>query len=111
MSKITLILILLTFLSGCFDDREVTTLTAPRGYLCITEYGTEKSYSCPRNTYFYRWNCNKEKQAQFIIDCAKAANPMSDEEGEDLVEQCEKTSHPLFCEKEYYEPAKKGKGK
>lgn len=45
-----------------------------------------------------------DKRAKFIIDCAKAANPMSDEEGEDLVKQCEKTSESLFCEfvKEYY---------
>jgi len=25
---------------------------------------------------------------EFIIECAKAANPMSDEEGEDLVHEC-----------------------
>ena len=47
---------------------------------------------------------NNDKRAEFIINCAKAANPMSDEEGEDLVEQCERTSRNLFCEsvKEYY---------
>ncbi len=33
----------------------------------------------------------------WIIDCAKAANPMSDEEGEDLVIQCERTAVRLFC--------------
>lgn len=45
-----------------------------------------------------------EKRAKFIVDCAKAANPMSDEEGEDLVRQCDITSKHLFCEytKEYY---------
>lgn len=36
------------------------------------------------------------KQAQFVVDCAAAANPKSDEEGEDLVEQCEESSHRLF---------------
>lgn len=47
---------------------------------------------------------DNDKRAKFIIDCAKAANPMSDEEGEDLVHQCERTSEDLFCEhvKEYY---------
>jgi hypothetical protein len=47
---------------------------------------------------------NNDKRAEFIINCAKAANPMSDEEGEDLVKQCERTSYDLFCEyvKEYY---------
>ena len=39
-----------------------------------------------------------EKRAKFIVDCAKAANPMSDEEGEDLVRQCDITSKHLFCE-------------
>jgi len=45
-----------------------------------------------------------EKRAKFIINCAKAANPMSDEEGEDLVKQCAITAENLFCEytKEYY---------
>ena len=45
-----------------------------------------------------------EKRAEFIINCAKAANPMSDEEGEDLVKQCAITAENLFCEytKEYY---------
>jgi len=47
---------------------------------------------------------NNDKRAEFIINCAKAANPMSDEEGEDLVEQCQRTSYDLFCEevKEFY---------
>ena len=45
-----------------------------------------------------------EKRAKFIVDCAKAANPMSDEEGEDLVKQCAITAENLFCEytKEYH---------
>ena len=55
----------------------------------------------------WRWNqvCNDaDKRAKFIIDCAKAANPMSDEEGEDLVKQCDSSSRELFCHytKEYY---------
>ena len=55
----------------------------------------------------WRWKSickDNDKRAEFIINCAKAANPMSDEEGEDLVIQCERTSHNLFCDeiKEYY---------
>lgn len=55
----------------------------------------------------WRWKTickDNDKRARFIIDCAKAANPMSDEEGEDLVLQCDRTSRVLFCEevKEYY---------
>jgi len=44
-----------------------------------------------------KWKCDKERQANFILKCAEAANPKSDEEGEDLVIQCEKTSRNLFC--------------
>jgi hypothetical protein len=55
----------------------------------------------------WRWKeiCkDNDKRAEFIVNCAKAANPMSDEEGEDLVLQCERTSRNLFCDsvKEYY---------
>ena len=55
----------------------------------------------------WRWKeiCkDNDNRAEFIINCAKAANPMSDEEGEDLVLQCERTSRHLFCDevKEYY---------
>lgn len=39
-----------------------------------------------------------ERRAKFIIDCSRAANPMSDEEGEDLVAQCESTASNLFCQ-------------
>ena len=67
----------------------------PKGYECYNnkirceeEYFTKKPVQyCP----------NPERQAEFIIACAKAANPMSDEEGEDLVKQCEWTSQNLFC--------------
>lgn len=38
-----------------------------------------------------------ERVAKFIVDCAEAANPKSDEEGEDLVEQCEETAKNVLC--------------
>jgi hypothetical protein len=38
----------------------------------------------------------------FIIECARVANPMSDEEGEDLVQQCEYTGKSIMCPKITY---------
>lgn len=70
-------LIILLFFSGCSlsDDSYTSTM--------------------------YRHECNTDAErkslAKFIVDCAKAANPMSDEEGEDLVEQCEKTGRGIIC--------------
>lgn len=40
-------------------------------------------------------DCAQEK-SKFILECAVAANPKSDEEGEDLVAQCEQTAERLF---------------
>lgn len=56
---------------------------------------------CVSEQYLYKEKCDIALQAKFIIDCAKAANPMSDEEGEDLVAECRKTSNYLFCKKIY----------
>jgi hypothetical protein len=39
---------------------------------------------------------DREKASQFILTCAKNANPMSDEEGEDLVKQCQRTAEKIF---------------
>lgn len=35
--------------------------------------------------------------AQFVVQCATAANPKADEEGEDLVRQCEATGTTILC--------------
>lgn len=32
-----------------------------------------------------------------LVQCAEAANPMSDEEGEDLVTQCEESCTNIYC--------------
>jgi len=40
---------------------------------------------------------HSERVAKFIVDCATAANPRSDEEGEDLVAQCQKTAEKILC--------------
>ena len=39
----------------------------------------------------------KAQLAKFIVDCSTAANPKSDEEGEDLVAQCESTGLRTLC--------------
>lgn len=38
-----------------------------------------------------------QRVADFVIKCAEAANPNSDEEGEDLVAQCQATGIKLLC--------------
>lgn len=40
---------------------------------------------------------NGAELADRIIECSRAANPMADEEGEDLVRQCEKTMRETIC--------------
>jgi hypothetical protein len=68
-----------------------------------------EGYECDRNGFgqcipgglFYKETCDVNKQAKFIIECARAANPMSDEEGEDLVAQCDIISSRLFCTRIY----------
>ncbi len=67
MKKLILISI---FLIGCSD----TEIVIP---VCTTEH--------------------QKQLSEFIILCAKAANPMSDEEGEDLVKQCEMTGKNIYC--------------
>lgn len=39
----------------------------------------------------------KKVLADFIIKCNESANPKSDEEGEDLVIQCERTGNNTLC--------------
>ena len=39
----------------------------------------------------------RERFAKLIVDCTAAGNPKSDEEGEDLVAQCESTARRAVC--------------
>jgi hypothetical protein len=39
----------------------------------------------------------RRELAAFIVKCSEAANPKSDEEGEDLVAQCEETGRRTLC--------------
>jgi hypothetical protein len=39
---------------------------------------------------------SRDAFARFVIDCSTAANPRSDEEGEDLVAQCERTGIRVY---------------
>lgn len=88
-------LLAITFLialSAC--DSGVSTEEPPAGLEC----GVRNKFGDCLKKYGY-YKCDKPSRAKFIIECAKAANPMSDEEGEDLVKQCGQTSFELFCEK------------
>ncbi len=54
--------------------------------------------SCGEKIRYYGHSyCEAEKLGQFVINCSEAANPKSDEEGEDLVAQCERTGRRIFC--------------
>ena len=75
-------------LTACEDNY----LTPPPSHICAN-----RNSVCAKDN-FRKITCDNPKKAKFIIDCAKAANPMSDEEGEDLVAQCERTATNLFCE-------------
>lgn len=48
-----------------------------------------------------RTNCttpeDKLRVADYIVKCSEAANPKSDEEGEDLVAQCHRTMESTLC--------------
>ena len=67
------LIILFVFLAGCNDEINRRT-----DHICTDPV-------------------DKDKLVKFILDCAKAANPMSDEEGEDLVIQCERTGTRVIC--------------
>lgn len=54
-----------------------------------------------RVTNFRVSNEKIEETAEFILTCIKNGNPMSDEEGEDLVAQCDRTANDLFTEVSY----------
>lgn len=85
MSKIVSLAALALLLAGCKEP-------PPPGYKCWRGFPECSSAQIERIL-----ECDNSERAKFIIDCAKAANPMSDEEGEDLILQCEKTSESLFC--------------
>ncbi len=56
----------------------------------------------PKQADYWENHCDGTKieaRSNFILQCAKNANPMSDEEPEDLVKQCERTSLNLYCPK------------
>lgn len=78
----------------------------PLGYECGYENKNVFNRGCKDDSRAYKliYSCDKERLHKFIIECAKAANPMSDEEGEDLVYQCEKTGRGIYCteETEYF---------
>lgn len=59
--------------------------------------------ACGQNEiYSKKGFADPKKASEFIVECSKAANPMSDEEGEDLVSQCEQTAIKLYGRTVYY---------
>lgn len=61
--------------TGCSETRSIDRMTRKD---CVTDL-------------------HKKQLADFILKCAEAANPKSDEEGEDLVIQCERTGINTLC--------------
>jgi hypothetical protein len=104
------ILIMILGLPSCdvAEDRSIkNAIIIPAGYECEKHpqrWDGAKYYDdyCMSYDYLYKYVCDKEQRAKFIVECARAANPMSDEEGEDLVAQCDKTSQRIFCSRKYY---------
>lgn len=95
--KIKIAVLLSCFILTSCDDENVIAL--PDKWKCLNPI-----YSgaiCPMN-YIYKDVCETQKLSDFIINCAKAANPMSDEEGEDLVQECGKRGEKLYCNRTFY---------
>jgi hypothetical protein len=86
--RIVIAAVLIAILSACSPEPDLVRVeTEPH---CVTEQ-------------------DRATLAAFIVDCAKAANPLSDEEGEDLVKQCERTGIRTVCpeheHRKVYSPA------
>lgn len=69
----TIILVTVLLLVGCDDGPYIITQDRP---------------DC---------SAHRKELAAFILECAKNANPLADEEGEDLVKQCERTGENVVC--------------
>ena len=95
MKKILLIGLFL--ITGCDDENYINI---PNGYAC-RNFHYQEGNQCHKK-YIYKNVCEQEKLANFIINCAKAANPLSDEEGEDLVYECAKQGNNIYCHQEYF---------
>ena len=87
----TLIFGLFLMLMGCNENERVSP---PDGYRCLS--------NCTKGTEAFKDTCAEtDKLAKFIVDCARAANPMSDEEGEDLVNECGSQARIIYCKREW----------
>lgn len=63
--------------------------------LAVTACGSPYNVKYADNIYC---PADSKERATFILECVKNANPMSDEEPEDYIYQCNVTSKELFCE-------------
>lgn len=71
-------------------------------WLCLLTLGLACSPDRPEDIKI-REECTvdpikfREELKTCLIDCTKAGNPMSDEEGEDLVRQCQYSCSEIYC--------------
>ena len=76
LAVVKLLVVLIFFIAGCSES------------VVIERSSRQKCMSMEE----------KRELASFIIKCSEAANPKSDEEGEDLVIQCERTGINTLCQ-------------
>ncbi len=75
--KLPILLLFFSFFTACTEK-------------IIEIHETEEKVKCISQS-------DRERLANFIVKCAEAANPKSDEEGEDLVKQCQWTGTEVLC--------------
>lgn len=66
-------------------------------FLALALVGCESTAIQPSMRPSCSSTADRQALADFIISCSTAANPLSDEEGEDLVAQCEQTGIRTLC--------------
>jgi hypothetical protein len=78
--------------SGCEALLRAAKRTLWLGAALVALTGCENSYACCLKR-------DEQARAACMLECARAANPMSDEEGEDLVYQCYRSGTDIACSK------------
>ena len=67
------------------------------GLLCLVLLiGCEKNPITTVHQYYCSYE-SQDKRAVFISECIKNANPMSDEEPEDMIKGCTRAAENLYC--------------
>lgn len=87
--KLLIVLLMTVLLSACVDiGNPPPEGPKPPQQPSTTIIKTEQHCTTPEE---------RKQLAQFIVDCGKAANPLSDEEGEDLIAQCDTSGIRALC--------------